>query len=582
MGDHAHDDQMKAALVARDAFSSNSEYLEKVIAFKNDPKTSKVLKERLGYWQMYFERYQVPEELLALKKKIDALEGVIQKKKASEKEGYIDPKTKKFVKASKLKMWFAMNTEPDEKIRKAYFDAKEKAAVLYVDEYLELIKLRNVYARARGYKNFYEFKLALEEGMKLADLEKIFDDIYEKTKYAFSYARGLEKKQKRIRYSWNYGFMMSGSFTSEEEPYFPFSEVIPRWGESFAALGVDFNGGELVLDLLDREGKYNNGFCHYPKIVYGKDGKLLPGAAQFTSNVVLGQPGSAKDAYRTVFHEAGHGADRLNSHMPDACLNTEYPPASTAWAETQSMFLDTVVGSMEWRSRYAQNEKGEIYPFQLFERIVNKLRPLSPLGLMSILSISYLERKLYSEKNLTRKKMLAFTNLTSKKFFDRKNDSFSLLGTPHLYSWESACSYHGYGLAELALSQWRKYFYDKYGYIVDNPHVGKEMKKVWALASSHTYAEFVRIATGKPISAKAYIDSVTMSTKKFLALAKSRIERLAKVPRHKGPVKLGATIRLVHGKAEIANNKKSFEDMSARYKTWLAKHPSHPPAGGKK
>src|SRR5215472_3877424 len=37
--------------------------------------------------------------------------------------------------------------------------------------------------------------------------------------------------------------------------------------------------------------------------------------------------------------------------------------------------------------------------------------------------------------------------------------------------------------AELALEQWRDYFYEKYDYIVDNPSVGKEMREVWKLGS---------------------------------------------------------------------------------------------------
>src|SRR5438876_11126160 len=50
------------------------------------------------------------------------------------------------------------------------------------------------------------------------------------------------------------------------------------------AVGMDFQGGTLHLDLLQRDGKYNNGFCHYPDLVQFESGKRYLGAAIFTSN----------------------------------------------------------------------------------------------------------------------------------------------------------------------------------------------------------------------------------------------------------------------------------------------------------
>src|SRR2546430_17515342 len=75
-----------------------------------------------------------------------------------------------------------------------------------------------------------------------------------------------------------------------------------------------------------------------------------------------------------LFHEGGHAADRLASEQEETCLNTEWPPASIAWAETHSQFMDTMLSSIEWRTRYAKNREGAPYPLDLFERKVRKLR----------------------------------------------------------------------------------------------------------------------------------------------------------------------------------------------------------------
>jgi hypothetical protein len=190
--------------------------------------------------------------------------------------------------------------------------------------------------------------------------------------------------------------------------------------------------------------------------------------------------------------------------------------------------------------------------------------------MMSIMRVMYFEKEIFESKNLTREKVIATAKKINNKLSAFKWDGLWILNVPHIYSWESTCSYHGYGLAEIALSQWREYFFKKYGYIVDNPNVGKEMLKVWKLAMSKTFPEFVKLATGKKLSADAFIRSVMATKQEVIEKAKQRIARLAKVKR-KDTYELGAKIELVHGKQKIADNSKGFESMVKKYNAWLAK-----------
>lgn len=567
MGDHSVDDEKDKALAAKDAFCGNPEYVK--IIKRLIPKTDAETKKRLLLWLHFFECYQIPAEAVPLKKKIDALESKIHKKLAQRKEGYIDPATKKFVKASALQMKMMMVTDPDEKLRKACFFAAEKMALGCIREYIELIGLRNQYAKKLGYADFYDYKIQNEEGMTKKELFSIFDSIYQKTKYAKKNIIVLEKKMSGLRKPWNFGFMLAGNFTKEEDPYFQFDEALMRWGRSFSALGIDYAGGTLRLDLLDRKGKYNNGFCHWPDPVRFENGKRFPGSSNFTCNVVFGQTGSGKQGYNTLFHEGGHAAHLLNSQQIDICVNHEYPPTSTSWAETQSMFLDTLFSSVEWSSRYAKNLQGKTYPFDLYERKVEKLHVIRPLDLSGIMFVANFEKEIYETKKLDQQKVVAIAKKNFKKYFERSEDSLLALNIPHIYSWQSSAAYHCYGLAELTLSQWREYFYKKYGYIVDNPHVGKEMKKVWELASSKTFNELVVLATGKKLTADAYLKDVTASIPHLLGSAKKKIARLKKVKPFSKKIDLKASIHMVHGKVEITNNKKGFENMARQYGKWL-------------
>lgn len=572
MGDHSIDAKYAAAQAERDAFRADPNYTQKIQEYLKiaSPKN----KQRLNKWLLYFSCYQMPKKALALKDQITKLENKIQEKRiksAKQNEGYIDPYTKKFVQVSALQLSFISAGNPDEKMRKAAFEAREKLATIFIKEYIQLIGLRNKFARELGYEDFYAYKLGREEGMSKKELFSLFDKIYSKTKYAFGSIREMEKIKPGLRKPWNFYYIMAGDFRKEEDPYFQFSDALVLWGKSFAAMGIDFRGGELTLDLLDRPGKWNNGFCQGPKLVNYVGGKRQPGSANFTCTLVLGQVGAGWDAYHTLFHEGGHAAHFLNMDQTENCLNSEYPPATSPWAETQSMFLDSIFSSIEWRTRYAKNPKGQPYPFDIFERKVKKLHALSPLDLHSVMMVSNFEKAIYESKNLTAKEAIKIAKRIYKKYTDRSVDSVSLLNIPHIYQSESSAAYHGYGLATLALNQWRACFYKKYGYIVDNKNVGKEMAKVWALGSSKTFKEYVKIATGKELSADAWLEAATSSIQKNITKAKKRIDRMKKVKKHSGKVNLHATITLVDGKRKIADSKKGFESMAKTYAKWLNK-----------
>ena len=52
----------------------------------------------------------------------------------------------------------------------------------------------------------------------------------------------------------------------ELDPYFPFEGAVDAWARCFAALGIQYRGATMRLDLCDRPGKHSNGFCHWPQV----------------------------------------------------------------------------------------------------------------------------------------------------------------------------------------------------------------------------------------------------------------------------------------------------------------------------
>lgn len=569
MGDRQVAAKKEKALIALDAFRADRELRHMAVALlASSPKS---IQDRLQIWIDFFDLYHMPEEAASIKMKIDALESTIADIRSTRSEGYINPYTGEWVEASIVKMRTLIQTDPDEKVRKACFDAREKLALDCIDVYVELVQLRNQFAQLLGYADFYEYKLLRIDKMSKNELFTLFDTIADKTKGIFDDIRTLEKSKKGLRKPWNFSYFTAGDFTKEEDQYFQFESSLDRWGRSFAALGINFRNGKLQLDLLDRKGKYNNGFCHWPDLVHFADGVRQPGSANFTCLFVPGQVGAGTVAYNTLFHEGGHAAHMLNCEQKDVCLNHEYAPMTAAWAETHSMFIDTMFDSIEWKNRYAKNAAGESYSFELYKRKEEKLSLLKPKGILGIASVCAFERAVYELREPTAEKIKKIARQVYKKYNDFSVDSLWLLNVPHIYSWDSACAYHGYGLAEIALAQWRQYFYKKYGYIVDNKNVGKEMLKMWKWGSRLDFQTCIKMATGKKLSSAALITDITLSAKAEVARAKKRLARMQSVPQYTKPVDLQANIRMVHGKKVIATNEHSFEQMAATYGAWVQK-----------
>ncbi|NTW15121.1 MAG: hypothetical protein HGA38_01985 [Candidatus Moranbacteria bacterium] len=567
MGDHSMDARKDQSQAALDDWRNDPRYREEAARLSRVAGIRE--RKRLLTWVRFFDLHQLPPEAIPIKREIDRLESDIFRKRAHRKEGYVDPDSGRFVKASWQKMRTMMATHEDEPVRKACFEGAERLAYDLLDDYVRMIGLRNRFARILGYEDYYDLRLRRDDGMTKDELFGLFDDLYEQVAPSFGRIRDLEKTVPGLRKPWNFSFMMSGDFTREEEPYLGFEDALLRWGKSFAAMGVRFRGGRLTLDLLDRDRKYDNGFCHWPDLVRYDGERRIPGSANFTCNVVPGQIGSGANGYRTLFHEGAHAAHLLTASNRDVILNHEYPPMSTPWAETQSQFFELVFNDIEWRARYAKDADGKAYPFDLFERKTKRLSPIRPFRLNSIMLVSEFERRIYEADRLTSEEAIRIAKECYRKYNDHSVDSVSALNVPHIFSLDSSATYHAYGLSLLAVAQWREYFYRKYGYIVDNPAVGREMARAWKFGAARSFTEFVTLATGKPLSPDSFLRDALMTPEQVIRQAKRRLKRLESVPLSEGRVRLDADMRLVDGKRTIATNAEGFERMSARYRSWI-------------
>jgi oligoendopeptidase F len=378
---------------------------------------------------------------------------------------------------------------------------------------------------------------------------------------------------------WNFKFYRAGDIEAKKDPYLPFANGLERWVHSFAAMGIQYRGATLTLDLVDRKGKYENGFMHGTEPAWYRNDAWNPARINFTANAIPNRVGSGGEALNTLFHEGGHAAHFANIQMNAPCYGQEFAPTSVAYAETQSMFLDSLLSDADWLAQYAKNVNGEAMSMEIIEQSHQDDQPFLAMAVRAMLGVCYAEKWFYEadEKALTPENMLSFIADLEKKMYDLPASPRPILAVPHILAGESSAYYHGYVLAEMAVHQTRQYFFEKYGYITDNPAIGPELENgYWKWGYSVPFFELVKRLTGKPFSADALVAYATRTTEAAIAQAHMLLDAAKARAQAQPKTTLDASISVVHGREKITSfSNGDFSRANEAFKHWvLERYPS--------
>jgi oligoendopeptidase F len=486
---------------------------------------------------------------------------------------YVNERGEK-VEASTLVLSTNLVSASEEDVRKSSHDALLGLERWVVENgFIPMIRRRNAFARAQGYRNYFDYKVRLTEGMSPEALFAILDEFERDTRPALerSLAQIAAEHGERALAAHNFRYYTRGDTARQLDPYLPFALSLRRWVESFGRMAVDYREAELTLDLLDRKGKYENGFMHLPRPPWYRDGVWVPAAINFTSNANPAQVGSGEQGLLTLFHEGGHAAHFANVAQNAPCFSQEFPPTSMAYAETQSMFFDSLMRDADWMVRYARNRRAEAVPEDLIRQKITTEQALAAYQERSILVVPYFEWAIYSlaDEDLSGERLVALARATEQKILGIECSPRPLLAIPHLLNRESACSYHGYLLAHMAVYQTRAWFERELGYIVDNPEVGPLLAEhYWRPGNSVRHGDTLVALTGEPFTGRYLAEHCNRSPEQAWDDARRAIAAAAQRP--VPPVRpLNASIRVVHGAETIADNRESDAAMLAAFESWI-------------
>jgi hypothetical protein len=512
-----------------------------------------------------------------LSEEIVERENDLERRRGQMALGYRDPGTGEMVGASSVKLGLMVKTHPDAQVRRAAFDGLRSIESFVLDNgFLDIVKLRNRLARTLGFEDYYAWRVRAVERMEKARLFGMLDDLARRTTAAtqsalagFRAVHGADALE-----PWNFPFLKSGRLTARFDPYFPFAGALRRWGRSFAALGVTFRGATLTLDLLDRPGKYENGFMHGPEPAFFDRGLWRPARINFTANAVVGQVGAGHRAIETLFHEGGHAAHFANILADAPCFSHEYAPTSVAYAETQSMFMDALIGDASWMARYALNTAGEPVPHDLVRESIDQEQPFLGWGMRAMMTIPFAERAIYemTDSELTADRVIEVCRSVECQLQGLTAGVRPVLSVPHLLSGESSAYYHGYVLAEMAVHATRRFFRERDGGLTDNPRIGPDLAAAyWKPGNSQSFDETLVALTGVPLSADALVDACNRTAAAAFDEAVADVERAGVRPPNHRPVELDATIRVVHGAEQVATTEHGgFEGACRDFERWVA------------
>lgn len=377
---------------------------------------------------------------------------------------------------------------------------------------------------------------------------------------------------------WNIRFASAGDVTRQLDPYFPFADSLRRWIDSFKRLNIGFNGAEMQLDLLVREGKYENGFMHGPVPPFYGNGKWVPAVINFTSLAKPDQIGSGATGLNTLFHEGGHAAHFANIRQNAPCFSKEFPPTSMAYAETQSMFCDSLLDDADWLKHYAKNTAGEPVPDELIRASIEARQPMRSFNERHILLVPYFEWQLYQwpDEKRTPEAMTALARDVETHILGVTGSPRPTLAIPHLLSMESACSYQGYLLAMMAVEQTRAFFLKRDGYLTDNPAIGPDLAKhYWTPGNSVSHDDTLRSLTGEGFNPDYLAQVCNQTVDTAWQDARQTIEMASKREQPAADFDLNVHIRVVDGARILADSADGDDAMCQDFADFVEQNYNH-------
>jgi peptidyl-dipeptidase A len=419
------------------------------------------------------------------------------KKALRDKENEIASKFNSYVpkidgkETTKAELNKLLQNEKDVTLRKKAYDAKVLAGDLIADNLVELVKMRNEFAKTKGYKNFFEYNLKEVYDVDSKELQDLLDNVYTEAKPLNKKLEKESKEELSKEYgispnelkAYHYGLLLDSNPQKEVNKSLKTKEqVVDIAKRTYKNMGYDIDSMPIVLDLFPRKNKNTHGFCF--DIQAGKDARILANLTNDSSSL------------DTACHEMGHCVYHIgiSTDIPYVDRNA-YPAVTEAVAmmmgdlQQKEDILKGIVPDDTLSKFKADHKKSEA-------KFINK----------SMLIINF-EKSMYENPNQDLGKLWhdLRCKYTGANESDEINNEWATI--PHYLS--HPAYYQNYFRADLMKAQMYNHLTKKLGALTENKETAKYLNEnLFRYGMSVDEGELIKQFTGESLSGKALCDNL--------------------------------------------------------------------------
>jgi peptidyl-dipeptidase A len=400
-----------------------------------------------------------------------------------------------------------LTTEEDCSKREAAWKASKQVGDVIIDDFLQLIRLRNQAAKSVGFDNYHSLSIFTVE-QDVEQLDAIFAELYELTNEPFRQlkneldqilAEGYGIKPEDLM-PWHYHdpFFQRTPLVYELDldSYYKGRDVKEISRKYYASVGLPVDDILAKSDLYDREGKYPHAFSFEGD----REGDVR----------VLANLQDTERWMETILHELGHAVYSKYHDRSEPWLFRE--PAHSFTTEAIAMFFGRLSRNAAWMQQMldlSDKERTEI------EKVSNKYLQFQQILFARWAMVMYnFEKQLYADPNQDLNNL--WWDLVEKYQFVKRPPGPADAGwASKLHFTTAPCYYHNYMLGELLASQFHYYIVnsvfeldsDKDLSYIGDKRLGKYFRKnVFEPGALYRWDDMITKATGEPLDPKYFVE----------------------------------------------------------------------------